>query len=256
MNANGQVAALSSFPENAGVQIGFSRVSDGNMSYRFGSKEEVYGNRSRYFAKEGVPSSRIATFFTEHRDDIHVLEKFPEDLDAIKGERWQVTDAIFTSLPRTAIFLTFADCVPFVLYDRKQHCMAFAHIGWRSMAMNFTSKVIKEFEQRYQSAREDLLVAIGPSIKKESYLFANPVQAKQAIWHPFLHPGTKGRLGIDLPGFCLQECQEAGLSQSQIYLSRMDTAQDPDQFSHYAGTEGGRPEKQGRFLFYAFLKEG
>ncbi len=236
------------------LKFGYSQKSDGNMSYPLGVADQVYASRRDFFARQGIPGNRMVTFFTEHSDDITLMPTFPAHLDALKGERLAVTDAIITRLPNSGVFLTFADCVPFVVYDARQHMMAFAHIGWRSMAMGFTGKVLRHMLEREGSHVGDLRAYIGPCIKKESYLFENAVQATQPIWQPYLHHHPDGRVGIDLVGFCLGECTTLGLRKDQIHVEPMDTCADEGQFSHYAGTLGGRPEKQGRLICYGYLE--
>ena len=78
-------------------------------------------------------------------------------------------------------------------------------------------------------------------------------QAHAAAWQPFLVPQPDGRLGIDLVGFCVSECEALGIGRAQLFVEPMDTAADDGQFSHYAGTEGGRPHKQGRLICYGYL---
>lgn len=228
-------------------------MADGNMSYPLGVAPQVHASRKGFFERQGLPGERMVTFFTEHRDDITTMDAFPTALDALKGERYAVTDAIVTRVRGAGVFLTFADCVPFIVYDARQHLMAFAHIGWRSMALQFTGKVLRHLVEQEGSAVADLWVAVGPCIKKESYLFQNPVQATQPIWEPYLEPQADGRVGIDLVGFCLAECRTMGVNADQIFVEPMDTAADEGQFSHYAATEGGRPEKQGRLICYGYL---
>jgi polyphenol oxidase len=226
------------------------------MSYPLAKDPRVvWENRQRFFQKEGLPADRLVTFFTEHQDDITRLDAFPAGKDALKGERLAVTDAVISRVAGAGVFLTFADCMPFIVYDRRLHVMAFAHIGWRSMALGFTGKVLRHLRDMEGSAVEDMVVMIGPCIKKESYLYRDPAQASMAAWEGFLAPQPDGRVGIDLLGFCVAECEGLGVRHGQIYVEPMDTAADDGQFSHYAGTEGGKPWKQGRLVCYGYMGE-
>lgn len=248
------VKDIRELPENPGFRVGYSRKTDGNMSYRLGPAEEVLENREQFFRNEGIAPDRISTFFTEHKDDIHALREYDLRLNALRGERVAVTDAIITTLPETAIFLTFADCVPFIVYDQAQHIMAFAHVGWRSMAMGFTKKVLRQLESAHGTRLEDCIAVIGPSIKKESYFFRDPIQAEWPAWENFLEYRSDGRTAIDLFGFCRHEALNTGILPENLYAFPVDTARDENMFSHYAGTAGGRPEKQGRFVCYGYLQ--
>lgn len=243
-----------STPNGFGFRAGTTTVADGNMSYRFGSKAEVYENRRSYFERNHLPADHFLTFFTDHKDDITEWPGGGIRLDALRSEALATTDAIVTRTPGTGIFLTFADCVPVVLYDKRQHLLVFAHVGWRSMAMGFTGKVARHLGNAHASRMEDLTAVIGPCIKQESYLFSDPIQASDPVWEPFLTAAPDGRVGIDLMGFCKHELATAGLLPEQVLAYDLDTAADANMFSHYAETVGGRPEKQGRIIFWAYLE--
>jgi copper oxidase (laccase) domain-containing protein len=245
---------ISELPADLGFRVGHSTVSDGNMSFSWGEEQEVLANRERFFARVNIPSDRLIPFVTEHKTDIHDFPDYPFDGRSLKDWPKLVTDAIVSRIPGAGVFLGFADCVPFVVYDRLQHILMFAHIGWRSMAGGLTGKTIRYLKQHHGSQAQDLYAVIGPSIKPSSYLFRDPIQAKEAAWEPFLYPQPDGRMGIDLFGFCTREATAAGIPPEQLFAYYKDTATDPELFSHYMATEGGQPEKQGRIFFYGWIE--
>lgn len=248
-----QPRPLEELPAGIGFRVGHSRISDGNMSYSFGAREEVLANREAFFARHNAPADRLIPFFTEHKEDITDLTEYDFDGTSLSHSPRFVTDVIVSNIREAGIFLGFADCVPFVMYDRRQHLLAFAHIGWRSMAVGLTGKLIRHLTTKYQSRPEDLYAVIGPSIKPESYHFADPIQAKYPAWKPFLKQNENGGFGIDLFGFCLHEISSCKIPGNQVFAALTDTATDPTLFSHYAATVQNRPEKQGRFYFYGWL---
>lgn len=224
------------------------------MSYSYGEAATVWHNRMTFFQKEGIPTDRLIAFFTDHKELITDLPAYPFSANQLKGSPHLTTDAIVSRIPQAGIFLGFADCVPFVVYDSRQHLLAFAHIGWRSMALGLTGKLLHHLIHNHTVQPQDLFVVIGPSIKQSSYRFSDPIQSQSPAWQPFLVPFPNGDFGIDLLGFCLSEIRAAGISDSQVYAAPKDTATDPDLFSHYAATVRRQNHKQGRFFFYAFLK--
>ncbi|MEM7040054.1 MAG: laccase domain-containing protein [Bacteroidota bacterium] len=245
---------LTDLPSDLGFQAGFSTISDGNMSYRFGGEAEVYENRRAFFAARNIPGDRLVTFFTHHAEQIDLLEDIEFEQDALRGQpRFDPTDVIVTRTPRTGLFLTFADCVPLAFLDRQQRILCFAHVGWRSMALGLTGKTLAYLRDRCGCQMEDLVVVKGPCIRKESYRFRDPVQARESAWAPFLTLESDGTTAIDLSGFALSEMAAAGLKETQIYAAPEDTAAHPNLFSHYAATVLDRPEKNGRILFYAWM---
>ncbi|HHG83372.1 MAG TPA: hypothetical protein ENJ82_01380 [Bacteroidetes bacterium] len=246
--------SLRDLPANLGFRVGYSTIADGNMSYTYGPKNEVLANRKAFFDREHLPVNRLIPFITDHQEVITDLESYAFDDGPLSGKLKLTTDVIITQQPNVGILLGFADCVPFVVYDSRQHLLAFAHIGWRSMAQRLTTKLLAHLQKKYGSQPQDLIAVIGPSIKKESYRFRDPIQAQNPAWEPYLHQEAGGRTAIDLFGYCFAETQAAGLHPKQIYAAHTDTAQNPALFSHYAATELKQNHKQGRFYFYAFLK--
>ncbi|MEM6268953.1 MAG: laccase domain-containing protein [Bacteroidota bacterium] len=246
---------ISELPEYLRFRVGHSTVTDGNMSYSFGPRAAVLLARQRFFAGQDLPPERLIPFFTEHREIITDIPAYDFDGCSLSHPPRFISDANVLQIPGAGIFLGFADCVPFVVYDARQHLLAFAHVGWRSMAAGLTGKLLRHLMQHHGSRPQDLYGVIGPSIKPESYRFADPIQAQNRVWQPFLRPQPDGRTGIDLYGFCTQEVHSAGVPPDQLYAFRTDTATDPTLFSHYAATVNGQRHKQGRFFFYGWLDE-
>jgi|GEM_PF-616147 len=236
-----------------GFKCGYSTVTDGNMSYTFGKYEEVLGNRKNYFAREGIASQQMITFYTEHGEVITDLKNIETGSGSLEGTLNITTDAMVHRTPGAGIFLGFADCVPYAVYDQRQHFMAFAHIGWRSMAVGLAGKLLRHLKEEYQSKPEDLIAVIGPSIKPWSYKFHEPDQWQNPLWHPYLERQTDGKTAIDLFGFCVADTEREEVKRDQIYAYWTDTATDLNLYSHYMATEGKQPQRQGRHLFYAYL---
>jgi polyphenol oxidase len=77
----------------------------------------------------------------------------------------KIADAVITARRGLLIGIRVADCVPVLLYDRKQHVAGAVHAGWRGTAEGIVKKTIEVFKDRFYSSPEDIIVAIGPSIK-------------------------------------------------------------------------------------------
>lgn len=248
-----QPRPLQELPSDIGFRVGHSRIEDGNMSYSFGLEQEVLANREAFYRSQNIPADRLIPFFTEHKEVITDLSDYDFDGTSLSLPPRFVTDVVVSNIRGAGVFLGFADCVPFVVYDQRQQLMAFAHIGWRSMALGLTGKLIRHLIARHQSRPEDLYAVIGPSIKPESYHFADPIQAQYPAWKPFLQARDDGKMGIDLFGFCLHEIAACRIPEDRVFAALTDTATDPTLFSHYAATVQNRPDKQGRFFFFGWM---
>jgi copper oxidase (laccase) domain-containing protein len=93
---------------------------------------------------------------------------------------------------------------------------------------------------------------MGPSIKKESYIFTDPTQAADPNWKDFLHKTDKG-IGINLPGYITNQCKAAGVLEGNIQVSNVDTAADDNYFSHYRANKTGDKGWDGRFATVVML---
>ena len=71
-------------------------------------------------------------------DDQHLLlprqvhdTKIAEVTTSNLGSTFEGIDALITTLPRTCIGVSTADCVPLLMYDPRTAAIAAAHAGWR-----------------------------------------------------------------------------------------------------------------------------
>jgi len=62
-----------------------------------------------------------------------------------------------------------ADCMPIFFADKKTRNVAALHCGRKGIEKNIIKNLLKIFDN-FGTSRDDLLVAIGPSISKEHYL--------------------------------------------------------------------------------------
>ena len=77
-------------------------------------------------------------------------------------------DAIITEKKKFPIAILTADCVPILIFDKKRKMIAAIHAGWRGAYKGIIQKVIK-FMFKKGCKKQDMTVAIGPSISRENY---------------------------------------------------------------------------------------
>lgn len=105
-------------------------------------------------------------------------------------------DAIVTGTKGLAIAILVADCVPVLFYDPIREVIAAAHSGWRGTVGHISSVVVDHMVSRFGSRPEDILVSIGPSIRRCCYevddVVANPARAafgERVLIPKFNQPG-------------------------------------------------------------------
>lgn len=70
-------------------------------------------------------------------------------------------DALVTQETNVALVVLVADCIPLLLWDNKESCIAAVHVGRRGLTNGITSNVLEIM--RIMGAR-DIQASIGPSI--------------------------------------------------------------------------------------------
>jgi hypothetical protein len=87
-------------------------------------------------------------------------------------------DIVLTDDPSVALAVQTADCVPLLVVDRRTQTVAAAHAGWRGLAARVPVVAIERMVSDFRCRREDLLVAIGPSIGACCYEVGEDVRAR------------------------------------------------------------------------------
>jgi len=77
-------------------------------------------------------------------------------------------DAIITDQKKLPIAVLTADCVPILLFDREKKIIAAIHAGWKGAFKEIVKKVIN-FMIRKGCSKDNLIGALGPCIKQDSY---------------------------------------------------------------------------------------
>lgn len=73
-------------------------------------------------------------------------------------------DALITNVKNVPLLIFTADCVPIAIIDTKNKAIGLAHAGWRGTFDKIGQKVIDKMNKHYNTALEDVVCVIGPSI--------------------------------------------------------------------------------------------
>ena len=166
---------ISSFEETGLVKHGFTTrkggVSKGcyeSMNLRFNcddSKENVLENFRIASEGLGMDFDRLVLSKQVHEDVVHTVTE--EDLGngITKENKFVSVDALITDKKNIPMVTTFADCVPLFFLDKRLGVAALAHSGWRGTVKRIGQKTIQKMKADYGSRAEDILTAIGPSMR-------------------------------------------------------------------------------------------
>lgn len=86
-----------------------------------------------------------------HSSDIVIVtqEKLGEILFA---------DACITKLTNVSLNVVVADCVPIILYDRKNKIIAAIHAGWKGSSQRILTKTLHTMQSEFESIPEDIFI--------------------------------------------------------------------------------------------------
>lgn len=98
----------------------------------------------------------------ERKNLINPTQTHSCNIDFAKVEKndYPDTDALILTSKEQAIFLRFADCVPVIIYDKKNNVGAIAHAGWRGTV----GKIVPKTIEKMGGNLSDVYVIIGPAI--------------------------------------------------------------------------------------------
>ena len=77
------------------------------------------------------------------------------------------SDALVTKISGLALGVVTADCVPILIYDKKNKTIACIHAGWKGAISNVIENTINKIKNK--NTKSKIYAAIGPCISKENY---------------------------------------------------------------------------------------
>lgn len=212
--------------------------------------EHVRANRRRLYHALGVPQEEITRVALVHGSRVAI----PEDGDIPAEPELREADAIVTALPRRFALLTFADCIPILLYDPKKRIVGAVHAGWRGTVAAVTQRAVETMQQRFGSDPASICAGVGPGIGACCYAVGpeviEQVQATFGDAANKLIEQRDGQIYLDLLKANEVLLQRCGVAPEHIEQAGICTSCSTDRwFSHRA--EHG---KTGRFVAVIGLK--
>jgi YfiH family protein len=161
------------------------------------------------------------------------------------GDKFDGIDALITTLPRTCIGVSTADCVPILIYDTRTRAIAAAHAGWRGTVQRIGRKTIQAMADSYASIPADMKVVIGPSIGPDAFEVGDEVydafrEADVDMSRIAFKRG--GKWHIDLWQANAIDIEAAGVPHDAIEIAGVCTYQEYDRFfsARRLGIKSGR----------------
>jgi YfiH family protein len=249
-----------------------------------------------FLAELGAEGFRLASLQQRHTAIIYFVSSrgrssslhygpsgYPSSTPAGKP-RNPAGDALITEFPKILLTVRVADCLPVLLADPKKRAVAAVHAGWRGALNRIVEKAAGEMRRVFHSKPENLIAAIGPSIRACCYEVGEEVveafRGKFALPENFFRTGltvaadqgagnrrfplfftqvppghqAKEHSGIylDLVAIARSQLELAGVPTAQIHVADYCTSCRNDLFYSYR-KEGSRA---GRMLAVIGIRAG
>lgn len=226
--------------QTSGLRIAVTTRGDGNMSYRYGSEQEVRQNREQVFKRLGLSVNRVVPLSLNSTDGVHWLED-PSAWTGVSRPGF-ASEGVWCPSRATALFLMVADCCPMAFSDPATGALGVLHAGRAEIASGFLERFL-ELGQEHGVDLRRLYVFVGPGICVAHYAFDTL---------PDGHVGTvvedaAGMFHVDLRDDIRRALRQAGIRDENVTEDPRCTYESNDLYSHRRDRDTG----EGRFALIA-----
>lgn len=241
--------------QNGQVRHGFSLNREGVSAGRFASlnlgvhtkdqKKAVEENFALFCRELSIDPEHLVLAQQTHSTNIRAVTKKDVGKGLYKESDFFETDGLITDEPGVALATFYADCTPILLFDPVTRAIGSVHSGWRGTLGKIVQHAVLALKKHYGSRPEDILVAMGPSIKSCHFeVDADVYYAFAERFRGAVERNTK-KLGekfyINTDALNVQSLLEVGVPESQISICHLCTYCEKDMFfSHRRSGETGR----------------
>ena len=228
------------FPSDLLVAV--SSKDNGTMLDRIRGRHvaDVLENRQRFCDQLGITYDDVVYHVISYNQG-QTFDSIADvtEVDTVKYNNEGIfADALYTEAAGVGLFLPVADCIATVIYDPERRALMLAHLGRHSTVAQLMSQAVRYFVERGSQAK-DLQIWMSPSITQKNYRMDYFDHADDTDWHNFCRQTADG-IYLDMQGFNRSLAIQAGVPDDNIFISPIDTADNPNYFSHSSGDTAGR----------------
>jgi len=130
------------------------------------------GKTAGFFSLNQTHSDKIFNIDDKFLDSTPELTEKISVLTIDKKSRI-CADGLITNIPMIPLMVMAADCNLILMADIKKRVISAVHAGWKGVVKKIEVKAINMFKSKYKSDLKDILVFIGPSIRKCCFKVTN-----------------------------------------------------------------------------------
>lgn len=217
-------------------------------SYTGDDAAHVRKNREKLCNSLPHPPKELVIPFQTHGTKALIIDR--TYIEATAEERramLQGIDALITREPGCCLCISTADCIPILLYDRKNAVVAAVHAGWRGTVSRILRRTLDKMRTCYATEGKDVTACIGPGISLSAFEVGDEVYEAFrengfpmeyiSEWEPETH-----KYHIDLWAANRLQLQDFGIPSAQVETANICTYHRHEEFfsARRLGIQSGR----------------
>ena len=186
--------------DEPGLVHGFSTLALGSVGLKHApDPAPVHASRQAFATVLGLDGAALTTIGSVHGAEVARVDEPVEAVDDV--------DALVTDRKDVALFATYADCYPIVLWDPEKRVAGLVHAGWRGTRAGVARAAVTFMRDEYGC--RFIRAGIGPGICGRCYEVGKEVAAQ--FDGRFLAVGNEGRSLLDLAAANRAQLDDAGV---------------------------------------------
>jgi YfiH family protein len=196
-----QVRELAGEP---GLVHGFSTLALGSVGLKGSPDPDAVNEARRRFAAQlGLDPASLTTVGAVHGNDVARVDAQQDEVEDVDG--------LITDKPGIALFATYADCYPIVLWDPEHRAAGLVHAGWRGTEADVAAEGVRAMAREFDSNPARMKAAIGPGICRRCYQVGEEVATR--FDSRFVRDSTPGKFLLDLAAANMAQLEEQGVRE-------------------------------------------
>lgn len=207
----------------------------------------------------GIKKENIYKGKQDHTDNILIIDNENKDKYKFSNLSKECYDAYIVTKKDINTLVTTADCNPIIIYDPILNIYANVHSGWKGTLKRISLKAVKIMHEKFGSKYEELIVCIGPSIRKCCFT-SKEDEFKRKFTDVFpkeeeyISKDKEGRYHFDLIHVIKDDFINIGVKKENIAICNICTCCNEDDFYSYRKATRRKDEDYATFATIVGLK--
>jgi len=190
-----------------GLVHGFSTLELGSVGLKQSpDPDAVHDARQRFATELGLDRANLTTIGAVHGNRVARVNAPQDVVDDVDG--------LITNKAGIALFATYADCYPIVLWDAEHRAAGLVHAGWRGTEADVAGEAVRAMAREFDSNPARMKAAIGPGICGRCYEVGEDVASR--FDQRFVRDTTPGKFLLDLAAANRAQLEAEGVTQVDI----------------------------------------